>query len=125
MPPWSDLPSPELRALVAYLKTIAPTSSQSLVLTAEERTTAKAIFLKQCAVCHGRTGVGDGPSAAFLAPPPTNFHEVRPSLDYAEAALTNGLRGTAMPKWGQKLTAGVRSLLARFVQSFCGISTGE
>jgi cytochrome c oxidase cbb3-type subunit I/II len=124
MPSWSDLPSGELRGLVAYLKTIAPTE-QSPDLTAQEQATAKAIFVKQCAVCHGQNGAGDGPTAAILAPAPTNFHEVRPTVGHAEAALTSGVRGTAMPKWGQKLAPDERSLLARYVRSFYGKATGE
>ena len=124
MPSWSDLPSRDLMGLVAYLKTIAPTE-QPPDLTAQERATGKAVFVKQCAVCHGQNGAGDGPTAAILAPAPTNFHEVRPTVAHAEAALTSGVRGTAMPKWGQKLTPGERSLLARYVRSFYGKATGE
>jgi cytochrome c oxidase cbb3-type subunit I/II len=124
MPSWSDLPSRDLMGLVAYLKTIAPTE-QPPDLTTQERATGKAIFVKQCAVCHGQTGAGDGPTAAILAPAPTNFHEVRPTVEHAEAALTSGVRGTAMPKWGQKLTPDERSLLARYVRSFYGKATGE
>ena len=124
MPPWSDLPSGELRGLVAYLKTLAPPEVPP-DLTAEERATAKASYVKQCAVCHGQTGAGDGPAAATLAPAPTNFHEVRPTVDYALAALANGVQGSAMPKWGPKLTPAERSLLARYVQSFYGKSTAE
>ena len=103
MPSWSDLPSGELRGLVAYLKTIAPTEPPP-DLTALERATGKAIYVKQCAVCHGQTGAGDGPTAASLAPAPTNFHEVQPTVEYAQAALANGVQGSAMPKWGPKLT---------------------
>jgi mono/diheme cytochrome c family protein len=124
MPPWSDLPSGDLRGLAAYLKTLAPTAGTS-ELTAGERATARASYIKQCAVCHGQNGAGDGPSAATLAPAPTNFHEVRPALDYAAAALANGVRGTAMPKWGPKLTTDERALLARYVRSFYGTRSVE
>jgi mono/diheme cytochrome c family protein len=124
MPSWSDLPSGELRGLVAYLQAIAPTEPPT-DLNAEERAKGKVIFVKQCAVCHGQDGAGDGPTAAMLTPAPTNFHEVGPTLDYAESALTNGVRGTAMPKWGPKLRTEERSLLARFVRSFYGKPTVE
>jgi cbb3-type cytochrome oxidase subunit 1/cbb3-type cytochrome oxidase cytochrome c subunit len=124
MPSWSDLPSGELRGLVAYLKTIAPREPPP-DLTVEERATGKAIYVKQCAVCHGQTGAGDGPTASILAPAPTNFHEVRPTVEYAQAALANGVRGSAMPKWGPKLTQNERSLLARYVRSFYGKGAGE
>ena len=124
MPSWSDLPSGDLRGLVAYLKTLAPTERPP-DLSALERATAQTIYVKQCAICHGQTGAGDGPTAATLAPAPTNFHEVRPTLDYALAALAKGVRGTAMPKWGPKLTADERSLLGRYVRSFFGTKSME
>jgi len=33
----------------------------------------KAIYEKQCALCHGRAGKGDGPVAKSLNPAPTSF----------------------------------------------------
>ncbi|MFO0610718.1 MAG: c-type cytochrome [Polyangiales bacterium] len=36
---------------------------------------AVQIFNGRCAVCHGATGVGDGPGAAALTPRPRNFHD--------------------------------------------------
>ena len=124
MSSWNDLPSAELRGLTAYLKTIASTEPPP-DLTSQERASGKAVYVKHCAVCHGQTGAGDGPSAAMLAPAPTNFHEVRPTVEYAEAALTHGVRGTAMPKWGPKLAPEERSLLARYVRSLYGKGTVE
>lgn len=35
----------------------------------------KAVFEKNCAVCHGATGRGDGPAAAGLNPKPANFSD--------------------------------------------------
>ncbi|MDD9952460.1 MAG: FTR1 family protein [Zetaproteobacteria bacterium] len=35
---------------------------------------AKVSFERHCAVCHGATGKGDGPSATALIPKPANFH---------------------------------------------------
>jgi mono/diheme cytochrome c family protein len=117
MLPWNERPGGELRGLVAYLKSLAPKETPPSLST-DERATARALYVQQCAVCHGRSGAGDGSSAAILAPSPTNFHEVRPTSEYAEAALANGVRGTAMPRWGPKLTPDQRSLLARYVRSF-------
>jgi mono/diheme cytochrome c family protein len=119
MAAWSDLPSGDLRGLVAYLGTLAP-NERPADLAGGERATATAIYVKQCAVCHGQTGAGDGPTAWSLAPVPTNFREVRPTMEYALAALENGVRGTAMPRWGPKLSADERSLLARYIRSFYG-----
>ncbi len=124
MPPWNDLPSGDQRALVAYLKTLAPAEARADV-TGQESATAKSLYIKQCAVCHGQTGAGDGPAAATLSPSPTNFHEIQPTRDYALGALANGVRGTAMPKWGPKLTPAERSLLARYIRSFYEAGRGD
>ena len=124
MPPWYDLPIGELRGLVAYTKTLGTTDSPPK-LTRSEMTTAGTLFVQQRAVCHGPDASGNGPATASLAPTPTNFHEVRPTADYAEAVLARGVRGTAMPKWGSKLTSDERSLLARYVRSFFSKEPGE
>ena len=44
-------------------------------LTSDAGTIAagKAVFAKECVSCHGKTGKGDGPSAAQLETPPGNF----------------------------------------------------
>jgi cytochrome c oxidase cbb3-type subunit I/II len=116
MPSWSDLPSGELRGLVAYLKSIAPTEAPP-DLTDPERATSRAMFAKECAICHGPDGAGNGPSALILAPAPTNFHEVRPTTAYAEAALAHGIRGSAMPRWSGKLSPYEQKLMVRYVRS--------
>lgn len=36
-------------------------------------TAGQAIYAAQCASCHGDTGAGDGPAAASLDPPATDF----------------------------------------------------
>lgn len=109
---------------MAYLKSIAPKEPPP-DLTTKELEAGKTLFVKQCAVCHGPTGAGDGPSAPLLNPTPTNFRKIRPTLHYAETALADGVRGTAMPKWGPKLTPAERSLLARYVRSYYGKDSVE
>ena len=117
MPPWNDLTTGDLRGLVAYLGTLAPKEPPP-ELTGAERAMARELFAKQCAVCHGPDGAGNGPSASILAPAPTNFHEVRPTTAYAEAALAHGVRGSAMPRWGGNFMPDEQKLLARYVRSF-------
>ncbi len=117
MPSWNDLATGDLRGLVAYLGTLAPKEPPP-ELTGTERETARELYTRQCAVCHGPDGAGDGPSASVLAPAPTNFQEVRPTTAHAESALAHGVRGSAMPRWVGKLTPDQRKLLARHVRSF-------
>ncbi len=119
MPAWNDLTTGDLRGLVAYLQTIGR-AEPAPELSGPERQVARELYTKECAVCHGPSGKGDGPSAAMLFPAPTNFHEVQPTAEYAGKALTSGIRGTAMPRWEPKLTPSQRELLARYVRSFYG-----
>src|SRR6266404_4986809 len=79
MPPWRQLPTEDLRALVAYIHNLhvpgAAPSTQD-VKTLDE---GKSLFAANCASCHGDTGAGDGPAAGALAPSPTNFHLKKPT----------------------------------------------
>ena len=119
MPPWNDFATADLRGLVAYLKSLAP-AEPAPALTDTERSSSRTIFARECAVCHGPDGRGDGPASAILAPAPTNFHETRPTTAHAEVALADGVRGSAMPRWRGKLTPDEQKMMARFVRTFFG-----
>ena len=64
---------------------------------------AAPIYARTCAGCHGASGHADGPAAANLNPPPIDF------TDHARAAqrspfalyeaISQGIRGTAMPSF--------------------------
>ncbi|AOS96914.1 Ferrous iron permease EfeU precursor [Microbulbifer aggregans] len=80
------------------LLSLAPALSlpQSLL---EEKTVA-ALYQDNCAACHGEAGMGDGPLAAQLDPPPINFHDreraENRSLLGLYDAISEGLEGTSM-----------------------------
>src|SRR5262249_23993938 len=83
----------------------------------------KAIYDKRCAECHGATGKGDGPSAAYLAPRPRDFasgkYKIRttetgsvPTDDDLIRSVRQGLYGTAMPAGGRILSdPGIREVV--------------
>ncbi len=117
MPPWRQLPTEDLRALVVYidsLHTPAAAPSTQDVKTLDE---GKSLFAANCASCHGDTGAGDGPAAGALAPSPTNFHLKKPTQGRAWDVLENGVPGTAMPPWRSQLRAEQRRALVEFVRS--------
>jgi cbb3-type cytochrome c oxidase subunit I len=119
MPGWHEVPVSDLRALAAHVRSLE-TDAQAKPeppLSAEERTGAEKLFEKNCSMCHGPQGLGDGTGAGALAPRPTNFRQVRPSLAYAEDVVAGGVPGTAMPPWKDKLDAAQRRLLANYVRS--------
>jgi cytochrome c oxidase cbb3-type subunit 2/cytochrome c oxidase cbb3-type subunit I/II len=120
MPPWRQLPTEDLRALVAYIDSlhvasVAPSTQESTTLGQ-----AKSLFAAFCASCHGDTGAGNGPAAGVLAPSPTNFHLKKPTEERAWEVLENGVPGTAMAPWQSQLSADQRHALVEFVRSLYG-----
>ncbi len=120
MPGWHDLPANDLRALAAYVRSLDAERPEAKMvpLSAGELSRATKLYGVNCAMCHGSQGQGNGSAAAALAPGPTDFWHVRPSLSYAENVLADGVPGTAMPPWGDKLDPAERILLAHYVRSF-------
>ncbi len=120
MPGWHGLPANDLRALAAHVRSlearVTPADKEPPLSEAEQGNALK-VYLKNCASCHGPQGRGDGTAAGALAPRPTDFGQVRPSLAYAEDVLARGVPGTAMPPWRDRLDGGQRLLLARYVRS--------
>jgi cbb3-type cytochrome c oxidase subunit I len=120
MPPWRQLPTEDLRALVAYvhslqLSNVAPSTQEATNLNE-----GKSLFAANCASCHGDTGAGNGPAAGALAPSPTNFHLKKPTEERAWEVLENGVPGTAMPPWRSQLNTDQRHALVVFVRSLYG-----
>jgi DMSO reductase family type II enzyme heme b subunit len=86
--------------------------------------TTEALFERNCAVCHGADGRGDGPAADLLDPKPRSFRTGAfrlvstdnglPTEDDIVQTITRGMAGTPMPPWPQ-LSEPERRGLARHV----------
>jgi mono/diheme cytochrome c family protein len=66
------------------------------------------LYRRNCLHCHGVSGAGDGPTAAFLYPIPRDYRKglfkftstpygFRPHRDDLKRTIKNGLHGTSMP----------------------------
>lgn len=87
------------------------------------------LYSQHGAACHGATGDGNGPAAAFLFPKPRNFQFGKyrlvstenqvPSQADLEALLVRGMPGSSMPSWAH-LKLEVRVLLAQEVYRLAG-----
>jgi mono/diheme cytochrome c family protein len=74
--------------------------------TADSLETGQRLYRENCQSCHGVAGRGDGPQAAGLNPPPLDLvvHAPLHSDGALFGFIQNGIPGTAMPAWGNKLT---------------------
>jgi len=78
MPPWRQLPTEDLRALVAYIHSLHVPSAAPSTQEATNLNEGKSLFAGNCARCHGDGRTADGPAAGALAPSPTNFQHKKP-----------------------------------------------
>lgn len=80
----------------------------------------KKIYIKNCAVCHGTTGQGDGAGAKHLNPPTPDFTSTRfwkgKSDSYLFHIISNGLE--TMPSWSEKLSPRQISDVLHYIRIF-------
>jgi DMSO reductase family type II enzyme heme b subunit len=115
-----------LAGLGVALLTVTATAGLSAQTDAEQ---GKAVYEKWCAQCHGETGAGDGPASTWMLPRPRDFtmalYQIRSTAsgllptdaDIAHA-IDEGLPGTSMPGWKDKLPAGDRRALLAYIKTF-------
>src|SRR6202165_1261488 len=83
-----------------------------------------AVYLKDCASCHGVRGAGDGPAARTLSTPAPAIGlknltpELTPTLAYN--VISVGVRGTAMPAFGAMLTPQQRWNIINYLYALRG-----
>ncbi|MDQ2941143.1 MAG: copper resistance protein CopC [Chloroflexota bacterium] len=77
------------------------------------------IYLANCAACHGVNGAGDGPTAAWMFPPPGSLPAAVDSLTTGDLQyrITNGLAGTRMPAFAVTLSENDRWDLVNYLRA--------
>lgn len=74
-----------------------------------DRARGKVVYEQHCQNCHGTNGRGDGPAAASLKVPPTNFQRFQSFLKSDEELLRtieHGVVFSPMHSWRGRLTDG-------------------
>lgn len=84
----------------------------------------KVIYEKNCAMCHGSGGMGDGPMARAIAGKPSNFTNTFTASYYSPKGrihiIKNGSPNTAMKGWHKTLgDEGVNNVYA-YINTFKG-----
>ena len=70
----------------------------------------KPLFDKNCVMCHGASGKGDGPAGKMMKPPPGDFATVlkgKSDADIAKVIKEGGKavgKAASMPAYGSKLS---------------------
>lgn len=79
----------------------------------------KAFFDKNCAVCHGAKGDGQGPRAYFIQPKPANFLTPESREEFNRPNLVqriaDGSPGSEMPAWSKVLSRQEIANVAEYV----------
>jgi len=117
MPAWRDLSLEELAALANVVDSFSlvdgSDSSGTLV------NAGQSVYEANCAECHGDAGDGNGFAAQNLPIPimPTDFTRERLSEEAALRALREGIAGTSMAPWGDRLNAQEMTAAAHYVRA--------
>jgi mono/diheme cytochrome c family protein len=81
-----------------------------------------ALTFGNCNMCHGADGWGHGHSGLKLQPKPANFHDPRRLYNRSEGklwkVLENGIYGSAMPQWKDKLSDAEIKSVVSYLRSF-------
>jgi mono/diheme cytochrome c family protein len=105
-----------LRCVCAAAVTLLVVAALSqLPASVEAQPRGKNVYDAHCVECHGDTGRGDGPSAAYLTPHPRDFASAKYKIRSTESgsvptdedlmqSVRQGLYGTAMPAWDRILS---------------------
>jgi cbb3-type cytochrome oxidase cytochrome c subunit len=102
MPAWRDYSLEDLAAIADVVQGFSAVPAVDPPVAAE-LALGERVYAEHCAECHGDGGGGDGFAASGLPVPPTDFRGQRPSLGQAVSALSNGIAGTSMAPWTQRL----------------------
>ena len=113
MPSWEDvLTEDQVWKVIHFIykksKELSTTTIQNISEPSIEN--GRKVYSKNCSVCHGEKGSGDGPGAKVSSPFPRNFikgHIKLRSTPFGKIptdkdlfdAITNGSKGTTMPSW--------------------------
>ncbi len=118
MPAWRDH-SPADRAALAEVVTGFADPQPGPTPSAPQLAQGQQVYAQHCASCHGPTGGGDGFAANDLPVPiaPTDFRSQR--IDYAGAlrVLRDGIDGTSMVGWTERLSDDEIEAVAHYVRN--------
>lgn len=117
-PPWgNELTWTQMESTIQFIQQLRADTGQSVALlkrlnaeqTPVDIETGRNIYQGRCAICHGKTGKGDGRMAKIIKnPPPFNLTLSRAPDSYLHEFISKGGeamgRSYRMPPWGEELS---------------------
>lgn len=105
-----NIPTPPVPFTARFMQNPTPDTPETI-----DR--GRALFLANCAICHGPRGLGDGPQAFLLQPRPVNLQLHVPQHAPGEVSywISEGVAGTGMPAWKETLSETQRWEIVRFL----------
>jgi mono/diheme cytochrome c family protein len=117
MPAWRDRSASELALLADVVAGFAEPVTQTPPV-ADALALGERVYAEHCIECHGETGAGDGFAAGELPVAPTDFRAQRPTHTEAARVLRDGVAGTSMAPWTDRLGAEELDAVAHYVRAF-------
>ena len=123
-------------AIAGWSNLIAQAPASATPAAAPGASRGKTVYDAHCVECHGKSGQGDGPAAAFLTPRPLDFtsgkYKIRttdtgsiPTDDDLVRSVADGLNGSAMPGWRGVLSdADIREVVS-YIKTLTSRFTNE
>lgn len=103
MPAWRDQPPERIAALIDLVEGFstdidAPVAEPGLIAAGAE------VYSAHCVQCHGAEGRGDGFAAGAFKVAAVDFTVQRPTVQQGLDVLRNGVPGTPMARWSDRLS---------------------
>jgi high-affinity iron transporter len=123
MPGWRDRDESELAELVAVVQSFSTIGDPPVTPASSA---GAELFQTHCAECHGDEGGGDGFAVVNLPIPipPTDFTRERLSMNESLRILRNGVPGTSMAPWGDRLSDAEMQSVASYLQTLYQAESG-
>jgi cbb3-type cytochrome c oxidase subunit II len=117
MPAWRDFSRDDLSAMAQVVRGFHIAQPEPEIPKSVLDLGAR-VYAANCAQCHGVNGGGDGTAVSELHIVPANLRAERPSLSESLRALRNGVEGTQMAPWTDRLSEVELSAVAYYVRGF-------
>jgi cbb3-type cytochrome c oxidase subunit I len=115
MPAWRDQAPENLAALIDVIQDFSV--DDGAVAGSATLSQGAAVYATHCVQCHGTSGQGDGFAAGSFKQPPVDFTARRPTLERGLSVMVNGVPGTPMAPWGDRLGQDQMRAVVLYVRS--------